>query len=51
MNKRLLKKKNSCWSTTSDMADATANLEICLSFENLALETAIKTEGNQKKCP
>ena len=51
MNKRLLKKKNSCWSTTSDMADATANLEICLKFENLALETAIKTEGNQTKYP
>jgi len=51
MNKRLLKKKNSCWSTTSDMADASANLEICLNFENLALESPIKSEELQTKYP
>jgi hypothetical protein len=49
MNKRLLKKKNSCWSTASDTVDAKDKLEIYLNFENLALETAVKTEEVQAK--
>ena len=51
MNRRLLSKKNSCWSTSSELADVTANFEKCLNFENLALESAIKMDTPQKKYP
>lgn len=49
MNSRLLRKNESCWSTSSGLPDAADNFEIGLNFENLALESALKNDTHQTK--